>query len=196
MYNYELSGSHSTWFQTGGPPSSQLKGMSPPGIRWPFDGQTRLSWSLILSHLLQPRKRGAVGGCYSAGMTTPMAEDGRVRAPPLADCHGQFGDPCVTGGWRDGASETGSGRLGGEGASLRSRTQVLTEQLPRSCPGQVAPRFPILQPWLEHSEAGSIIPHGWIRNPALGVSGGHWPMLLRAVLTRQTPQFCTLISEN
>lgn len=39
--------------------------------------------------------------------------------------------------------------------------QVLIEQLLRSGPGQVAPRFPILQPWLEHSEAGSIIPH-WV----------------------------------
>lgn len=141
MYNYELSESHSTWFQPGGPPSSQLKDLSPPGIRWPFDGQTRLSRSLILSRLLQPRKRGGVGGCYSAGMTTPMAEDGRVRAPPSLTVTGSLGTPAPQGDEGMELQRQAAGRLRGEGASLRSRNAGIDRAAAETRPWSSRPQI-------------------------------------------------------
>lgn len=72
----------------------------------------------------------------------------------------------------------------------------MIEDLLRAGPGQVAPRFPVLPSWLEHSEARSIIPHWVDEKSRAGREWGPWPMFLRAVLTPQTPQFCSLISES
>lgn len=65
----------------------------------------------------------------------------------------------------------------------------MIEDLLRVDPGRVAPGFPVLRSWLEHSEARSIIPH-WVDETSR--AGREWGPLARVsqgILTHRTPQF-------
>lgn len=90
-----------------------------------------------------------------------MAEEGRARAPPSLTVTGSLGTPVSQGDEGMELQSQAAGRLRGEGAGLKSRNAGIDRAAAEPGPGQVAPRFPILQPCLERREAGSIIPH-WV----------------------------------